>query len=228
MKEKESKVNNLNFVMISGWMIRDLNLKGNALVIYAIIYGFSQAENQVFNGSLQYLADWTNGSKQGVQKNLKTLLDKGLIKKNENVINGVKFVEYYATKLMGIQQSCMGYATELHGGIQQSCMGGMQLSCTNNIDIDNIEDNKEEKIVKGKFIPPSLEQVKAYCLERKNSVDAERFIDYYASRGWMIGKNHMKDWKAAIRTWERNGYSNNSQGNNTQVSKPDILDEILR
>lgn len=53
------------------------------------------------------------------------------------------------------------------------------------------------------FNPPSLEEVKSYCSERKNGIDAERFIDFYASKGWLIGKTKMKDWKAAIRTWER-------------------------
>ena len=50
---------------------------------------------------------------------------------------------------------------------------------------------------------PTLEEVKAYCSERGNKVDPERFIDYYTSNGWKVGKNPMKDWKAAVRTWER-------------------------
>ena len=50
---------------------------------------------------------------------------------------------------------------------------------------------------------PTLEDVKAYCQERGNRVDPERFIDYYTSNGWKVGKNPMKDWKAAVRTWER-------------------------
>lgn len=62
-----------------------------------------------------------------------------------------------------------------------------------------------------RFIPPSLEDVQSYCLERGNSVDAERFIDYYTANGWMVGKNKMKDWKAAIRTWERSGFSQQTQ-----------------
>lgn len=53
------------------------------------------------------------------------------------------------------------------------------------------------------FIPPLLEDVKAYCQERGNGIDAEHFIDYYQSKGWMIGKNKMKDWRAAVRTWEK-------------------------
>ena len=50
---------------------------------------------------------------------------------------------------------------------------------------------------------PTLEEVKAYCKERGNKVDPERFIDYYTSNGWKVGKNPMRDWKAAVRTWER-------------------------
>ena len=55
-----------------------------------------------------------------------------------------------------------------------------------------------------RFTAPSLEDVKEYCAERKNNVDPERFIDYYTANGWKVGKNPMKDWKAAVRTWERN------------------------
>lgn len=55
-----------------------------------------------------------------------------------------------------------------------------------------------------KFIPPSAEDVQAYCKERNNNVDSEKFVDFYSSKGWMVGKNKMKDWKAAVRTWEKN------------------------
>ena len=62
-----------------------------------------------------------------------------------------------------------------------------------------------------RFAPPSLEEVKTYCCERKNNVDPQRFIDYYTANGWKVGKNSMKDWKAAVRTWERR----ESDGNGT-------------
>ena len=70
-----------------------------------------------------------------------------------------------------------------------------------------------------KFLPPTLEEVKAYCDERKNSVDAENFIDFYESKGWMVGKNKMKDWKACVRTWERSETKKSKEtlvGNNRQ------------
>ena len=128
----ENKVNRENFIALQGFMISDLKLKGNELIIYACIYGFSQAENQVFSGSLQYLADWTNSTKQGVIKCLKSLTEKGLVKKNERIINGVKFCEYYATKF--------------NTPMQQSLTGGMQQSLPNNIDIDNLSNNLKDNI----------------------------------------------------------------------------------
>lgn len=54
-----------------------------------------------------------------------------------------------------------------------------------------------------KFVPPTLQEVEEYCKERRNGVDAEMFVDFYASKGWLVGKTKMKDWKACIRTWER-------------------------
>lgn len=53
------------------------------------------------------------------------------------------------------------------------------------------------------FTPPTVEMVKAYCLERGNLVDPQRFVDFYASKGWKVGNQPMKDWKAAVRTWEQ-------------------------
>lgn len=74
------------------------------------------------------------------------------------------------------------------------------------------EDNTPTK--RKRFVPPTLEEVQAYCRERQNGVDAERFIDYYTSNGWQVGKNKMKDWKAAVRTWERNGVGAKAHGAN--------------
>lgn len=51
--------------------------------------------------------------------------------------------------------------------------------------------------------PPTVAEVRAYCIERGNAVDPEKFVDYYTSNGWMVGKGRMKDWKAAVRTWEK-------------------------
>jgi hypothetical protein len=70
----------------------------------------------------------------------------------------------------------------------------------NSIDKNSIDKNREER---RRFTPPSFEDVKAYCEERGNKVDPQAFIDFYTSKGWKIGKETMKDWQAAVRTWER-------------------------
>lgn len=108
------KVNPENYVAVQGWMRTELDLKGNDLLVYAIIYGYSQDGESEFTGSLQYLADWCGATKSGIQKNLKNLLDKDLIKKREIEKNGVKFCAY----------SCI---------LCNSVVQGIQHSCTNNI-----------------------------------------------------------------------------------------------
>jgi hypothetical protein len=70
-----------------------------------------------------------------------------------------------------------------------------------NININNI--NLTDSNKKGRFKKPTLDDVKNYCILRKNNIDAEAFIDFYESKNWYVGKNKMKDWKACIRTWER-------------------------
>lgn len=76
-------------------------------------------------------------------------------------------------------------------------------------DKDVYKDKEEKESVKEKvahastFKKPTLEEVKAYCIERNNGVDAERWMDYYTANGWKVGRNPMKDWKATVRNWEK-------------------------
>ena len=195
-------IKNENYITIQGFMINDLNVKGNELLIYAIIYGFTQAENQEFKGSLQYLADWCNSTKQGVIKALKSLLDKDLIEKQETVFNNVKFVGY-VTKFNSIKQSLTGYSTKFNEGIKQSL--------PNNINNNNINNNR--------WVKPTIDEIKAYCDERNNGINAEQFYDFYESKNWYVGKNKMKDWKACVRTWEQRSKPKHI------VTEPDWLNE---
>lgn len=69
-----------------------------------------------------------------------------------------------------------------------------------------------------RFIPPTRDEVALYCLERHNHVDADRFVDYYTSNGWMVGKSKMKDWKAAVRQWERNPWTEEQYEKDKEMS----------
>ena len=73
------------------------------------------------------------------------------------------------------------------------------LSATN---LTSINKNKEIRIINKYFTIPTISEVENYCIERKNNIEAESFINFYDSKGWMVGKNKMKDWRACVRTWE--------------------------
>lgn len=92
------------------------------------------------------------------------------------------------------------------------------------IEIEKDIDNKQKR---KRFVPPSREEVQAYCIERNNNVDAERFIDYYTSNGWRVGKNPMKDWKSAVRTWEKSGYNNNKPRQAQQGTGNSFIDMMI-
>ena len=139
----EVKIKSENFLTIQGWMVTELNLKGNELLIYACIYGFSQTDDQWFTGSRQYLADWTNSTKQGVQKCLKSLIEKGLLEKKEIFTNGVKFCSYRAKKLPTSQQSLLGVGNKVDWGVVNKVDWGGQQSLPNNIEYNIDLDNKE-------------------------------------------------------------------------------------
>lgn len=88
---------------------------------------------------------------------------------------------------------------------------GKQVATTREcIDCKNEENNIVDILETKRFKKPTLKEIEDYCIERKNNVDARYFFDYYESCNWMRGKTRMKDWKATIRTWERNTVRNKS------------------
>lgn len=98
----------------------------------------------------------------------------------------------YTLDLNEVDTECIqdGYSLETQVRLGQDRLGQDSLG------------ERERKTPKG-FSPPSVNEVKAYCEEIHSNIDAERFVDFYSSKGWMVGKNKMKDWKACVRTWEK-------------------------
>ena len=85
---------------------------------------------------------------------------------------------------------------------------------------NNINNNIKNNISVTRFVKPKVEEIEAYCTERNNSVDAQQFFDYYESKGWKVGKTPMKDWKSAVRTWERNDFNNRNKVVSEEPPKP--------
>lgn len=89
---------------------------------------------------------------------------------------------------------------KITGRVDEESDNNIKNKKKNNIKVKN---NMLDNNARTRFTPPTLDEVIAYCQERGNSVDAERFVSFYESNGWKVGKNPMKDWRAAVRTWER-------------------------
>lgn len=77
-----------------------------------------------------------------------------------------------------------------------------------------------------RFVKPTLSEIEQYCIERNNNVDAQHFYDHYESNGWKVGKNSMKDWKAAVRTWEKNNYNKPAKSNKQNAIN--VVNKLMR
>ena len=78
-----------------------------------------------------------------------------------------------------------------------------------------------------RFEKPSISDIKQYCMERNNNVNAEQFFDHYESNGWKVGKNSMKDWRAAVRTWERSEYIKTNSKKNSKEDAINVVKELM-
>ena len=78
-----------------------------------------------------------------------------------------------------------------------------------------------------RFVKPTINEIQDYCIERNNNVNAEHFFDYYESNGWKVGKNSMKDWKAAVRTWERSEYRKPNSKKNSKEDAINVVKELM-
>lgn len=94
-------------------------------------------------------------------------------------------------------------STKENGSYTESVQNGYRMETQVRLGKVRLGKDSIDKEESRRFTPPSLQEVQEYCLERKNTVNAETFIDFYTSKGWRIGKEPMRDWKAAVRTWEK-------------------------
>ena len=155
---------NTDFVNIQGWMINELNLKGNELIIYALIYGFTKDGVSEFRGSRQYMADWTNTSVRSVQNVVNSLVDKGMIEKN-NHINKYGSLETSGYKAInvpklsseknslvekkvheGSEKSSSPLEKKVHEGSEKSSHNNIDNNISNNIVDIKEKNNKKESV----------------------------------------------------------------------------------
>jgi len=166
------------------------------------------------DGDMQILLD----------KKFVLLFESGIIViKHWRIHNYIQKDRYKPTKY---QDELSQLTTDENGGYRldtERIQIGYEMDTQVKLSKDKLSEVKESKEKRSRFAPPTLEEVTAYCKERNNNVDAEKFIDYYTANGWVQGKGKpVKDWKACVRTWERNNYSTGSR--KTQIV-PDYMTE---
>ena len=158
------------------------NLTPNAKLLYAEITALINMNGECF-ASNKYFADLYGKSKTTISKWVSELVKEG-------------FVEVKLTYKEGTKEINNRYIRILKGGIDKKLNTPILKKLKDNNTIVNNNTTYSNK-------KPSIEEIKQYCLERNNGIDAEQFFDFYESKNWYVGKNKMKNWQAAIRTWEK-------------------------
>lgn len=204
------------YTNIPDWML-SLELDVYETIVLAVIYGFSQDGESTFKGTQNYLARKAKCSKRKVGSALVKLVDRKLIQKIDLDIRGVHLCEYRVTDI------CIGCNSVARGagGVARDARG-IARGATNNIE-DNIDIIRERNKGNARFCKPTVSEIATYCKERGNNVDAEDFYNFYESKGWVIGKSPMKDWKACVRTWEKSRSQTNANSRKMSVLDNNLM-----
>ena len=220
----ESKVRDDSYFVVCGWMINRLGLKGTALHLFAIIYGFSQDGEGSFTGSLQYLCDFTNTTKKTVISALKELTEKRYITKTENVINGVKFNTYRV--FTPVVEKLHRGSEEITPGVVEKLHRGSEEITPNNKDYNKSLKNKEivkevidlyhticksypkVKVLSGKREKEILARMDTYSLEDMRTVftnaESSSFMKGKNDRGWAANFDWMMNENNIVKILEGN------------------------
>ena len=176
------------FITIQQEMRDQLGLKGNELIVFAFINGYSQEGQGCYYGGLANLQRVCGiASRQTAIDILKSLMAKGYIVKTEQIFNGVKMISYSVSPIIGQDVQKMDKECPENGH--------------NNIGDINI--NSLSLKGSSRFQKPTIEEIRQYCLEKGYNVDAEQFFNFYESKGWVVGKAPRKNWRAAVCTWNK-------------------------
>lgn len=214
---------NGNFTAVNNDFIRDQRLSWKAKGI--IIYVMSLPEN--WNLNLAELKKHAKDGRDATNNGIKELIETGYCKRteirdNHGMFSGYDYTISDTPEFLDVEKP----DTDLPH-TENPFTDNPHLINTNSNNDDNNkrlnEENKEnqpkglfseieENIKPKRFIKPTIEQITSYCKERGNNIDAQSFYDYYESVGWKVGNKPMKEWRAAVRTWERN---------RNQVRKPE-------
>ena len=182
---------NEKFVVISEFMVDKLKLKGVELIVYAVIYGFSQDGESVFSGSQSYLAKWANASTRSVRLALASLVEKGLISKIDKSVNGVSVAEYAVCDFHLLDEEKISYVRKNFPTGEEKISYGAEKISANNI-VYNIDNINKKEIYKEKSEARSNEnesgtneneeEKEKSCAKKKESILADNFKEWWNTK----------------------------------------------
>lgn len=189
----------------------DEDLVANAKLLYSEITALCNREGYCW-ATNEYFANLYNVNEKTISRWIKQLKTKGFIdyelktfRYNDGTVKQMRFIFIVGN----LQNQTYNFVSDQSNNFMPDQMDNFVLDQSNNFVTHNNTNNNiiKEKRSK-KFIPPSIEEIEEYCKERNNNVDPEKFKNYYDALGWVIGKNKpIKDWRACVRTWEKNSYN---------------------
>ena len=210
----ESRIKPENYITIQGWMITELGLRNNRLLLYALIYGFSQDGKSGYSGKQDYLLEWLDCSRSALKNYIKELKGKGLLREvstntGQKLLQALRFpiCANFGHDGQKMAMECANSGRSNGQKMAMECANSGLLPINN-----NIHNTIDSDSVKGNFTPPTVEEVGNYCLERGNGIDPQRFVDYYTAQKWVRNGQPIDDWQLIIRLWETNGRDDNKPG----------------
>lgn len=216
------------YTTISNELIRNKNLSLKAIGLFAVLWSLPEDWDFSIHGMCSILKDGESSIRSAITE----LKDNGLLTVSRERKNGK------LGKAIWILQEKPNvenhHEVKHHEGIPTQLNKELINKDIQNKEEDNLfivdscESPQKQNKHSARFVKPAIEEIRSYCFERCNTVDAERFYDYYESNGWMVGKNKMKDWKAAVRTWERSSYGSGGQGTPNTYHKETVGEHNMR
>lgn len=170
------------WIPIEVW--KDVNLSWNEKILLMEIDSFTSEGLDCFFSD-EYISGMLGIHRTNANKVLSSLIEKGYVEK---------------TRFDGRRRFVKSLLNAPKQVRQEHQVSNDESTKHNNINEQiNIKNKERDK----RFVPPTIEEVREYCFARNNSIDAEEFVAFYTSKGWMVGKTKMKDWKSAVITWEK-------------------------
>lgn len=193
-------------------ILLDYGLEGYGLYFYCLELIVNKIDVDNLNFELEHdsriIARNTGSTPQKVTEMMKRFIELGLFQNSDGRITCLKLLQRLDKSMTSNvkMRNLIDQAKNNHDAVMtKSCLSHDKVMLNPDLVMQEeirLDKKRLEKKVISRFTPPSLEEVILYCRERKNSVEANKFIDHYEANGWMRGKNKIKDWKACVRTWE--------------------------